>query len=142
MPDVSKGDSLSHAFVFYKDKHKSNVSKKEYRDICCAFNKKIVDVALTGRVVKLPFRMGEIWIKKIKTNWDNPPIDLNESKKQGKTIYHLNMHSDGWWARWYWTRTNSRISNVTYYSFDATRDNSRAVAKIMKTPGGYKRFFS
>lgn len=142
MPDVKKGYSLTHAHKFYEKKHGVKIEKSLYKNICYEFNKELVNVILTGRIVKLPHRVGDLWIKKIKTDWTNPPIDLNASKKAGKKIYHLNSHSDGWWARWYWTRNNSPIPNINYYAFDATRDNSRAVAAIMKQENGYKRFFS
>lgn len=142
MPGVSKGYSLTHAYKFYKEKHGNNVDQATYRKICCEFNKKVCELVLKGRVVKLPHNVGDLWIKKIQTNWEKPRIDLNETKKRGKTIYHLNEHSDGWWARWYWTRFNNRITNVIFYSFHPTRANSRAVAAIMKQKDGHKRYFS
>lgn len=141
MASVKKGYSLTHAYKAFKEKHGNLVTLTEYRKICVEFNKRIVSNALTGRVVKLPYGIGDFWIKKIQTDWEKPRLDLNETKIQGKKVYHLNEHSDGWWARWYWTK-NHRIPNMKLYSFQPTRGNSRAVAKIMKQPEGHKRFFS
>ena len=142
MPEVSKGYSLTHAHKFYKEKTGDDISRSDYRAICCAFNKAIVEEALEGKVVKLPHRMGSLWVKKYKMDPNKPNIDLNESKKAGEVIYHLNFHSDGYNARWAWSKRNNLVTNLIYYSFHATRANSRALAKVMKQPDGHKRYFS
>lgn len=142
MPDVKKGYSLSHSYKYFKKKYGFDIDLATYRAICCAFNKKIVQNVIDGKVVKLPHSLGDLWIKKIKTNYDKPRVDLNETKKLGKTIYHLNEHSEGWWARWYWSRKCNLVTNMIYYSFQPTRENSRNVAKVMKKINGHKRYFS
>jgi len=147
MPEITKGYSLSHAFKFYKKKHykrgdKYEINKDLYRKICCDFNKEIVQLSLKGKLVALPHSIGRLWCKKFKINWNNPPVDLNASKKAGKTVFHLNDHSDNWCVRWAWTKRNNLIANLIFYSFKPTRTNSRELAKIMKVEGGYKRFFS
>lgn len=147
MPGVKKGYSLIHAHKFYKEKHFSRgeeyeVTKDLYRKICCEFNKRIVETAVEGKMFNLPHGCGTIWIKKFKINWDEPPVDLNETKKAGKIVYHLNFHSDGWCARWAWSKNNSLITNLLYYSFHPTRTNSRKVSSVMKKPNGHKRYFS
>lgn len=147
MPKVSKGYSLDHAYGFYKKKHFDKgdayeVDKATYRKICYAFNKKVIDKALTGSLVKLPHSMGCIWCKKFKINWEKPPIDLNETRKKGKVVYHLNEHSNGWCARWTWSKRNNLIANLIYYSFKPTRSNSRKLSNVMQQPEGHKTFFS
>lgn len=142
MPGVNKGYSLSHAYDFYKKKHGAKVDKSTYRKICYAFNKSVCEDVLEGKMVKLPHRLGSLWIKKFQVNPDKPPIDLNETKKAGKIVYHLNFHSDGWCARWSWSKLNKLVSNLIYYSFTPSRENSRAVAAVMKQPDGHKRYFS
>jgi hypothetical protein len=147
MAEVKTGYSLTHAYRYYRDKFKPKgdrykVTRQQYRDICKEFNQMIVQEVLTGKGVKLPHSMGMLWIKKFKINWDNPPVDLNASKKAGKKIYHLNDHSDGWCAGWKWAKRNQAITNLIYYSFSPTWTNSREVARIMKEEGGHKKFFT
>jgi len=142
MGRIKEGFGLDDAYKFYKDKHGPKVDKSTYRKICYEFNKMMVDDVLEGKVVKVPHRLGELWIKKYKIDLDNPPIDLNETKKAGKIVYHLNQHSDGYQCRWSWSKRNNLVTNMIYYSFHATRANSRELAKIMKQPGGHKRYFS
>ena len=142
MARISNGYGLDHSYKFYKNKYKKGVSRELYRKICYDLNRMIVEDALEGKVVSLPHSMGSLWIKKYQTDLDNPPIDLNESKKRGKRIYHLNEHSDGYQGRWSWHKYNNAITNKIYYSFTATRANKRAVSKVFKQPGGHKRYFA
>lgn len=147
MAEVKEGYSLTHAYKFYKEKFKDRwdkykVSKQTYKDICKDFNKMLIEEATTGKGVKLPHSLGMIWVKKFKINWNKPPVDLNASKREGKKIYHLNEHSDGWCAGWKWTKRNQAITNLIYYSFSPTWTNSRLVASIMKSGNGHKRFFT
>jgi hypothetical protein len=147
MASVKKGFSLSHCFTFYKKKHegrgeKYKITKKEYRDICCAFNEKLTKCVLTGRVFALPHGLGKFSVKKVETNWTAPPVDFHATKLAGKTILHLNDHSDGYWARWKWTKRSRHTTNMIYYSFNPTRANARAISAAMKVPGGHKKFFT
>lgn len=144
MPRLAKGKgySLDHAFKFYKEKHGRNVDLATYRKICYAFNKMLVDDVLEGKIVKLPHRLGSLWIKKYKINLEKLAIDFKATKEYGKTIYHLNEHSDGYEARWAWSKRNNLVRNLIYYSFTATRENSRRVSKVMQTEGGHKRYFT
>jgi hypothetical protein len=147
MAQVKEGYSLTHAFKFFKEKHKArgkayNIDRQTYRNICKDFNQLVVNEVLSGKGVKLPHNMGMLWVKKFKINWENPPVDLNASKKAGKKILHLNHHSDGWCAGWKWSKRNQTISNLIYYSFKPVWGNSRRVAKIMKEEDGHKRFFT
>lgn len=147
MAEVKEGYSLTHAFRFFKKKHKhrggiySSMSRKTYRDICKDFNKMLSEEVLTSATgTRLPFGLGVLRIKKFEINWDNPPIDFNASKKAGKRIYHLNTHSDGYCGRWHWQKRNSLITNLIYYSFLPVKGNSREVPKIFKKPGGHAAF--
>lgn len=146
MPRLAKGKgySLDHAHRFFQQKYKGkwSIDRQTYRNICYAFNKMLVEGIINGRVEKLPHSMGELWVKKYKIDYDNPPIDLNESRKAGKVIYHLNFHSDGYQCRWAWSKRNNMVKNLIYYSFKASRANGRAVAQVMKQPKGHKRYFS
>lgn len=142
MAEVSKGYSHTHCHAFYRAKTGNKIDKALYRKICQAFNKKLVEAIVAGRVVSLPHGLGTMWIRKFQTNWDKPRLNLPETKRIGKKVYYDNMHSDGWWARWYWSRVVSTNVNLQYYSFHATRKNARLVSAVMKQPDGHKRYFT
>ena len=147
MSEVKEGYSLSHAFKFFKTNNpllcrKHNIDKKLYRDICKDFNKIIVTNVLEGKAEKLPFGCGMLWIKKFKMNWSKLPIDFKATKEFGKTMFHLNVHSDGWCARWAWIKRNQLVANLIFYKFKPTWTNSRTLAAIMKSSGGHKKFLT
>jgi len=55
----------------------------------------------------MPFRLGTIYIVKYKPknlNSRSLSIDFHQTKLLGKTIYHLNDHSDGYKYRLFWSR--------------------------------------
>jgi len=139
---MAKGYTLSDAYKFYKNKTQSSIDKDTYRNICYDYNKNLTASILEGKFMKLPHRLGDLWIKKYKIDPEKPPVDLNESRKAGKTVYHLNFHSDGYMARWSWSKKNNLVTNLIYYSFHATRANSRALSAIMKKENGHKKYFS
>ena len=136
-----EGLTIDDSYRLYK-KNGGTILKQTYKKIVLAYNKEIASQALLGKVVKLPHACGSLWIKLYQTNYENPKVDLNETKKSGKTIYHLNLHSDGHMGRWVWSKRNNLMKNLVYYSFQASRDNKIAVAKIMKEENGHKRYFS
>ena len=138
--------TLTHAYKFYKAKYKKEfgrkISSKEYKDVCYAFNQKVSQGALDGKLMYLPFSMGSLRIKRKEVNYEKPAIDWKATKDEGKVLYHMNHHSDGWRAVWKWSKMNNLIANLVVYSFTASRDNKRAVAKIMKQKNEYRRYFT
>lgn len=149
MPEVKEGYSLSHAFRYFRKKYKSKgdnfmaIDKRTYRNVCKDFNKMLTeDVLAGGAGVRLPFSLGCIWIKKFKINWNKPPIDIYETVKTGEIVYHLNAHSDGWMCAWKWSKRNTAMKNLIYYSFKQVRTSTRASAAVMKEPGGHNKYFT
>ena len=139
-----KGEvGLNEAYKFFRQENKElKIDRTTYKKICYMFNKSICKDVLDGKIIKLPHALGTLYIKKYKMNLDKPKLDLNETKKAGKKIYHLNFHSDGYQVRWYWSKFNSLMRNLYFYRFKPTRYNSRDLAKIMKQEGGHKRYTS
>jgi hypothetical protein len=129
----------------YKDFKKSkptSITLKQYRDICHDFNLMFSEAVVQGKVMTLPFGLGSFWIMKKKTDCERLLIDFNQTKLSGKTVFHTNDHSDGWWGHWKWGKTTSRVANIRFYSFVATRKNKREISKVMKEKDGHKKYFS
>lgn len=137
------GYTLKDSYKHFKKKYPEiKVDEKTYKCLCQDFNKIIVRECLNGSIFKLPFNMGSIFCKKFPINWDKPLVNVIETIRQRKRIYHLNKHSEGWNVRWAWSKINKKTTNKIYYSFTATRYNKRALSKVMFEPGGYKKFFA
>ena len=135
-----EGLTIDNAYRLYRE-NGGTILRPISKKIILAYNKELTQLALSGKTVQLPHACGTPWIKLYQTNYEKPPVDLNETKKAGKTIYHLNLHSEGYMGRWIWSKRNNLMRNLIYYSFQACRANKRAVAAIMKKDG-HKRYFS
>jgi hypothetical protein len=145
MPTVKEGYSLTQIYAFYKEKCVKNnekvLDKKLHRDVCKEFNKMVIQGALEGKIMKLPFFLGSIWVKKFKVDWSRPAVDFNATRKAGHTVYFTNEHSDNYNARWAWVKLNKITPNMRLYTFTAAKPNVRALARILFSPDGHKRFY-
>ena len=121
----------------YKDFEKSGdniykVDKSIYRDICIEFNEMLVDYIISDAgEIKLPCRLGSLRIKKIKGK-KRKMVDWKTTKEYGKLIYHLNMHTDGYYYKWYWKKKTALFTNKSVYSFVPLRRHKREVAQLLK----------
>lgn len=166
MPQVNKGYSLDHSYRFYnksvaKKAQKFKISRREYKDICAEYINTIVNMMLEqGQTISLPYGLGNLFIRrsltipemglekgnrKLKIDWKGTKDLWNtnpELKELKQKVYHLNEHSDGWYAVWHWTKYNVKIKGQRSYSFEPTWTNARRLAKLMYVPKWYQRYFT
>jgi len=112
-----------------------NVEYKLYRNICEAYNKKISEYILNAGEITFPYRLGSLRIKKTRMNYSNKNHmrpDWKKTKELGKTVYHLNDHTDGFRFRWAWDKSNMTSVGKKMYAFYPTRTNKRALAQLLK----------
>lgn len=89
------------------------------------FKKIVVD----RKRYKLPYNLGVHRIKKRKLkSYIIPKIDFNATKKLGKTVYHLNKHTNGYYFRWFWDKEEARFKNKSFYTFELTKKNTTFLA--------------
>ena len=60
-----------------------------------------------------------------------PNIDYKTSKEEGKKIYHLNEHSNGYKYRLYWTKIPRTFPKRYMYQIQFVRDNKRHLAQLI-----------
>jgi nucleoid DNA-binding protein len=136
--------TLDDAYIYYKELHgskeKFNISRKEFRKICYAFNKELVNKVLEGLVVKLPYNLGEFYVKKFQVRWGDLRINWKLTKEQGKKVFLTGENSDNYACKWVWQRSSKESTNVSSYSFKTTKANRKGMAKVMNEPNGHKRF--
>lgn len=144
MPRAKEGYTLRDVYKFYKERQRKKGKKvlpeRLFKQIAHEWNKGIVDMALEGYHVSLPFRMGVLRIAKRKTNLNKPKLDYKHWKETGEKVFHLNNHSDGWYGLWHWTKYSTYVPNVVHYMFSPTFTNSKACSAIFFEPNGHKRF--
>ena len=93
-----------------------------------------MDHILKGDFFRFPYNLGILKIRKNKVNVSNKKymrIDFNATKKEGKTIYHLNEHSDGYYYRFKWKK--GYVSNIFSYVFTPVRSRKRELAQTIKS---------
>ena len=121
----------------YKDFDKSGdniykIDKEIYRNICIDFNEKIMNSVISDAdEIELLSRLGSLRIKKIKGK-ERRMIDWKTTKECGKVVYHLNMHSDGYYYKWHWKKQHALFSNKSVYSFKPLRRYKREMEQLLK----------
>lgn len=134
--------TLKHSYLYYikdiQDKSKYKIEYKIYRDICEEFNKELSKLIIDkGFTFDIPYRLGNIRIKKHKINYNNlkPNFGLyNESEGKLKNK-HLNEHSGGYYCMFYWNKKAAIVKNKSYYCFIPTRYNKRWLSSELKGRG-------
>jgi hypothetical protein len=95
----------------------------------------IVQVLEKSREIRLPARMGYVSVIKkrpFKTQRHGMNVDFKSTNELGKTILHLNEHSDGYRFRFLWRKNEMLIKNKTMYEMRMSRENKRKLAYIIK----------
>ncbi|QDP46421.1 MAG: hypothetical protein GOVbin1709_83 [Prokaryotic dsDNA virus sp.] len=129
---MTKSKTLKDSFKDYK-KEGGELDYIQYRDICEKYNQYIVNCIIEDTLeFKLPERLGSIRIRKIKGKVGGKRIDWALTKKYNKKIYHLNMHTDGYYYKWMWHKQDACFKNKSVYSFVAPRKAKRKMAGLLK----------
>ena len=138
--------TIKHSYINYIKDIDSNskyfVDLKTYTKICKAANKIIRDdILYKADEIKLPYRLGSLRIRKIKTPLNKLSMDFKLYNETGIRAMHLNEHTKGYHARWYWHKKVCNILNHTYYSFLPSRENKRILASYIKSTSPQIKFF-
>jgi len=119
----------------------------DYRSVIQDFNTTVMDKLIyDGQWFKMPFRLGELHIIRIKRDWSNPSVNWHESKKlkqeiieeggKPKSEEHPNgedwlvYYDDPWYARFYWNKRKCIVAKKTAYSFQATQGKNGNTKKL------------
>ena len=88
-----------------------------------------------GRMIKLPYRMGNLQIIKSRPKHLDKRslrIDYQATKQYDKLILLDNAHSDGFKMRAWWNKIDMMVPNKSKYQLVLTRANKRRLAVIIK----------
>ena len=117
-----------------------DLSYIEFASICTSFNKKVIDfLFLKAGSVKSLSRLGTFQVLKRKQSLDKLSIDFKATNETGKTVYHLNDHSNGYRVQIKWFKQKAYLKFKSFYQFIPTRANKRRLAQLFKT-GKYDYF--
>lgn len=92
------------------------------------------DVFERSQAFKMPYGLGTVCIVKYKPkSYTSKSLstDYKSSKEEGKRIYHLNEHSDGYKFRLYWSKTPRTFPCRYKYQLMLVRENKRHLAQLI-----------
>ena len=143
--------SIRHSYTKYYKKEVDElsipfVSRKVYGHLCSDFMKFIVSKILSGHIVRLPARIGRIFIRgtkqKIRKKEDGTfklPIDWaktkllwsknEKAKLEKRLIYYTNEHTNGYLYSAYWDKKYAILKNKSFYKFKMAREANRTIKK-------------
>ncbi len=131
---------------FRKEFPNIDISWQIYNSIIREINLQYITWCLeSGHAAKLPYGLGNLFISKRKPvkkftdeNGEHSllPIDWNESAKQGKTVYHLNHHTDGYRFRWFWHKADSRIKSSPIWKLYPAKKACVLLKEYLTKPEG------
>lgn len=113
-----------------------DVDYKTYRSIVTDYFRHLQqNVIEEGKLIKLPYRLGNLQIIKSKPKHLDKRslrIDYQATKEHNKLILLDNQHSDGFKMRAWWNKTDVMVPNKSKYQLVLTRANKRRMAVIIK----------
>lgn len=109
-------------------------SYKVFSNVIKSFNKKFRhELIYNSQVIKLPYYMGDMYIKKFINNYteDNKHIwrvNYIESKKTGKIVYF----GDKYGYTFKWHKKDCKVKGKRWFKFKPCRAASRMIADAIK----------
>lgn len=138
-----KAQSTKQMYAYYKRKYpEAKEPYWMYKEVVARFNKKAADAVIFGKVLNFGHRIGNLLIKKIRRNYENPIVDWGESGRLKAQIIEsgqtprsesnpngpswLVYFSDPWYLRWAWVKKDiCRVKYSSAYKFTPTSDRSK-----------------
>jgi hypothetical protein len=116
----------------FKEKYNTEIPYSQFTNIIKISNKKIFEAIVEDENgFKLPENLGYLCVIKYKTK--KKAINWGDTKKYGKRIYYLNLHSFGYRCHIKWFKTGiSRFAFNEIYKFAPLRDMKASVSKAFK----------
>lgn len=134
----TKDIGLLDFYKFYVEsstkKNKPYEDYKTFSKVIKAFNFKLREkIIYEAEKVSLPYRLGDIYVKKFNTNrklddmktWK---VNYKATKELGKVIYH----DDEYGYKWQWVKSKCLIPGRRYYQFKPSRTASRLITDAIK----------
>lgn len=124
----------------YKVKFESDISYQDFSNIIKEGNKKIFEAIVEDESgFKLPENLGYLCVIKYKTK--KKAINWIDTKKYGKKIYYLNLHSFGYRYHIKWFKTGiSRFAFNEVYKFAPLRIMRTEVSRQVKKSRNYNEW--
>lgn len=131
---MKKSYTVRDMYKSYKEIDE-NIDYLRFKRILDQFNRNLLDLLLdASEGFKMPCRLGFVCVVKYKPKtYTSKSLskDYKLSKELGKTIYHLNEHSDGYKYRLYWSKNTNTFPDIYKYNISFVRANKRKLAQMI-----------
>lgn len=116
---------------FYKNSN-VKVDYKVYKKIMTDIFELMFEEMIKGTLLLMPKKLGTISIKKKKTKKNS--VDFNATRIYGQTIYHRNLHSEGYYGftHWDFKMPYGVFTNKGMYKFEPVRKQARKISYNIK----------
>lgn len=119
---------------------------QQWASIIYTFNYNFRDHLLeSGERAKMPWGFGDFMVAKKKkkryktlpdgTERVNLSINWKATREEGKYIYYLNDHTEGYNFYWRWEPKSARFYNSSIWYFKPSRISSRLITHYLSQPG-------
>lgn len=119
----------------YKTFSNTDVSYSRFKRILDSFNNYVIDCIFEdSKMFKMPYGLGSICIAKYKPkSYTSKSLskDYKSSKEEGKSIYYLNEHSNGYKFRLFWSKLPQTFPDRYKYQLQLVRQNKRKLAQLI-----------
>ena len=130
-----KSYTIADIYRNYVKKNDVELNYARYKRIIDEFNKVVKeDILERSQAFKMPYGLGVICIVKYKPKGytdKSLSVDYKSSNEEGKRIYHLNEHSNGYKYRLYWSKVPNVFSARYKYQLCMVRENKRHLAQLI-----------
>lgn len=131
---MKKSYTIRDMYKSYKEIDE-NMDYLRFKRILDQFNTNLLDSLLNASEgFKMPCRLGFVCVVKYKPkSYTDKSLskDYKLSKELGKTVYHLNEHSDGYKYRLYWSKNKNTFPDIYKYNISFVRANKRKLAQLI-----------
>lgn len=122
-------------YLAYKKETGVDIPYQRFKRILTTFNEFVGESILdASECFKMPLGLGYVCIVKYKPKrYDKNSLskDYKTSNELGKTIYHLNEHSNGYKYRLYWSKQPQTFPQRYKYQLQLIRGAKRYLAQLI-----------
>lgn len=126
-------------YKLYKSNSTNPVNLQKYKEILIACNVEFMRMVIEeGKEVRMPY-LSTLSIRKSKS-YKKPIFNYAHFNSTGEKKFILNEHSEGYKAKFFWSKSRIQLKGKYVYSFKATRENSRAITPEMNKFNGHAKY--
>ena len=136
------------SYILYKSISKEPLEVSRYIEITNLFMKFLSNKLLEKGSIIIPERLGNLSIigKKIKVRTEEGKIkglapdwvktkelweEDSQAKLEKQLVYHFNENTNGIRYKYSWSKNRVLVTNKTLYNLKMTRENKRALSKLV-----------